>query len=341
MRNSSRPRIWVLLPTALTLVLAAATSAASAASAAPAAPAAPAAQGTEGAPAYRIIDLGTLGGENSFATAINDRGVVVGRSQTADGTYHGFRWRRGVLTDLGPFSPSDINNRGQIVGTRDDTTGAYLWRRGTLVRLGTLAFPYAINDRGQVVGTSAVAGGVDVPARWSRGTVRRLPLDSVSDINNRGQISGGRLSGATGFHASVWHRGRVTDLGAAAFDRSNTYRLNDRGWVIGWTFTAEQYERGALWRRGIRTDLGTLGGNVTTPVAINDRGVILVRSQLADGNLHPALWRRGRLTDLIPAGLDPHGEVADYNNRGEIAGTLRPDVGGVHAVVYRPKPLSR
>ena len=316
---------------ALALVLASSLFAGAGPAAANRASPAPAAAG------YRLIDLGTLGGESSFATAMNDRGAVVGRAQTADGAYHGFVWRNGAMADLGLFSPMDINNRGQIVGTRDDVNGAYVWTRGTLTPLGGgLTFATAINDRGQVVGLRAVDGGLDVPALWSKGTVRTLPLNTVSDINNRSQISGGRASGTSGFHASVWQRGRVTDLGAAAFDRSNTYRINDNGWVIGWTFSVQQFERGALWRHGTRTDLGTLGGESTHAVAINDRGVILAASQLADGFVHPALWRRGVLTDLTTVGVQADVDLADYNNRGEIAGSIRPVFGVAHAVVYRP-----
>lgn len=37
-------------------------------------------------------DLGTLGGESSYAYDVNDQGVVVGASQTADGAFRGFRW---------------------------------------------------------------------------------------------------------------------------------------------------------------------------------------------------------------------------------------------------------
>jgi uncharacterized membrane protein len=122
-----------------------------------------------------------------------------------------------------------------------------------------------------------------------------------------------------------------------AFDRSNTYRINESGWVIGWTFAAEQFERGTRWRHGTRTDLGTLGGNLTQAVAINDRGVILVRSQVEDGNSHPALWRRGVLTDLSTQRVDAEGEVADFNNRGEIAGSIRPVFGITHAVIYQPQ----
>ena len=324
MRPSSISRVPILLSTALALVLVAPSAVV----------AAPAATG------YRLIDLGTLGGESSYATAMNDRGWVVGRSQVADGQWHGFLWRRGRMTDLRPLSPSDINNRGQIVGLRDDLPGAHLWTAGRLVDLGTLGgdftYPTAINDRGQVVGMSWTPDRPDAPFLWTRGVMREVGLDTVSDVDNRGRVAGGRAAGSGGFHASVWHRGTVTDLGAAAFDRSNSYRINDMGWVIGWTFSPERDERGTLWRDGTMTDVGTLGGNRTRLVAINDRGAILAVSQTAEGAEHPARWHRGVLTDLTAAGIGPDDTMVDLNDRGEIAASVRPVWGVSHAVVYRP-----
>jgi probable HAF family extracellular repeat protein len=38
------------------------------------------------------IDLGTLGGVNSIANAINERGQVVGYSLTSSDVWHGFLW---------------------------------------------------------------------------------------------------------------------------------------------------------------------------------------------------------------------------------------------------------
>ena len=331
MRRPAFTRIPILAVTVLALVLAPI-------SAATAAPAAVHDHGrSSSALHYRLVDLGTLGGESSYATAVNDRGWVVGMAQTATGTYHGFVWRRGAMTDLGLFTPTDINNWGQVVGTRTDSDRVHLWSRGHMRALGRrFTFPVAINDRGQVVGHQTVADRPPVPARWSKGTIRTLPLDDVSGINDRGLISGGRTLGTEGFHAGVWRRGRVTDLGAAAFNRSNSYGINNRGWVIGWVFSAQQDERGALWRHGTRTDLGTLGGDHTHAVAINDRGVILVTSQLASRLEHPALWRHGRLIDLSPAGV--HDDVSDLNDRGEIVGSIRPVFGISHAVIYRPVP---
>jgi probable HAF family extracellular repeat protein len=285
----------------------------------------------------RMLDLGTLGGESSYAIAMNDWGDVIGNSAVADGSWHGFLWHKGGMTDLGSLDPVDINIRGDIAGTINGVA-VVRSRHGRVVSLGTLGGPFsrpvAINDDGYVVGVSATADFGSAVFLWKNGTMRELPLDDVSDINNRGQVSGGRLVG-TGFHAAVWYRGAVTDLGALDFDRSNTYAINERGWVVGWVFSPEQRERGALWRNATLTDVGTLGGGTTTLVAVNDRGQILATSQTADGVTHPALWQDGAFTDLTTGGVDAEADLADLNNRGQIAATIRPIFGISHAVIYR------
>ncbi|MFG1897288.1 hypothetical protein ACGFIP_25070 [Micromonospora zamorensis] len=97
-------------------LLAAALTAAPTASAAPTSAAAP-------VPGYRPVEVGTLCGDSSSAVAMNDRGDVVGRAQAADGTYRGFLWRHGRMTDLAAFTPTDVNDRGRIVGYPTDGSG--------------------------------------------------------------------------------------------------------------------------------------------------------------------------------------------------------------------------
>src|SRR5215467_7119511 len=71
---------------------------------------------------YEVADLGTLGGPNSRAFALNDKGQVVGQADTPDRHSHAFLWEGGHMIDL--VAPGvegscacSINNRGQIVGT--------------------------------------------------------------------------------------------------------------------------------------------------------------------------------------------------------------------------------
>jgi len=40
-----------------------------------------------------MLDLGTLGGDNSQATAINDKGQIVGSANTASGDSHAALWQ--------------------------------------------------------------------------------------------------------------------------------------------------------------------------------------------------------------------------------------------------------
>jgi probable HAF family extracellular repeat protein len=73
-----------------------------------------------------MSDLGSLGGNNSYARAINNYGQVIGNSYTADGQPRPFFWdKTSGISDLNNlvsapgwilYDALDINNAGQIVG---------------------------------------------------------------------------------------------------------------------------------------------------------------------------------------------------------------------------------
>jgi probable HAF family extracellular repeat protein len=168
-----------------------------------------------------ITDLGDLGGDapSTEAVALNNRGQVVGRSETGEpGEHHGFLWEDGEMTDLGTFGgpwsyATAINDRGQVVGRSD--TGepgeehGFLWEDGEVTDLGDLSGFWdevtAINDRGQVVGTR----------------------DTASEPN--------------GSRAFLWEDGEMTDLGALLDDAPpdaaqrviNAVDINERGQIFG------------------------------------------------------------------------------------------------------------
>src|SRR5260370_21885106 len=83
-------------------------------------------------------DLGTLGGPDSDALLINERGQIAGIS----------------ITTIDP-------------ATQQATVDPFLWENGKMIDLGTLggtsATPDAINNNGQVVGISNLAGYQTLP----------------------------------------------------------------------------------------------------------------------------------------------------------------------------------
>ena len=80
-------------------------------------------------------DLGTLGGDISYARAINAHGQVAGVSATAAGETHAFLWDGHMMRDLGTLGGTvseaiAINDAGQAVGratTPAGVTRAVLW----------------------------------------------------------------------------------------------------------------------------------------------------------------------------------------------------------------------
>jgi len=175
-----------------------------------------------------IVDLGTLGGSNSFGRGINNLGQVVGASGTANGQIHGFRTAANSVINVatddlgtlgGNFSSAiDINDLGQTVGfstTASGETHAFLTDASSPIDaeddLGTLGGDFSIasgiNESGLVVGDSELADGsaraflYDGTELFDLNTLLAgdadFVLTSASDINENGQIA------ATGFFADT------------------------------------------------------------------------------------------------------------------------------------------
>ena len=161
---------------------------------------------------YRVVDLGTLSGGDGAATAMNDRGDIVGWSTVASGARHAVLWRHGVITDLGVLpgdtdsAAVDVNEFGDVAITSfgsDYLTRAVLWRDGRLHDLGTLggenSVAIGVNDRRQVLGTSEPAGEMPHRFLWRNGVFtdlgREYFYEFTTDVNNAGR-RGGRVQRA-------------------------------------------------------------------------------------------------------------------------------------------------
>jgi probable HAF family extracellular repeat protein len=295
------------------------------------------------------IDLGTLGGKNSWTNygGINDRGEAVGLAETSvpdpDGedmcafgthlTCRPFLWRDGHMTALPTLGgnngqASAINNRGQIVGISETTVpdpgcpaskpgkiiSPAFWERGEVRALHTVAgdpdgFVQGINDRGQAVGSSGTCANIATHAvLWENDTASELPNlghdgNDAYAINDHGQAVGyvSTTDGST-IVASLWPNGAhgaVTNLGILTGDGAAfATGINNQGQVVGSTFNSEGWSRGFIWQDKVMTDLNTLipkDSNLSIIAAsnINERGQIsgmaTVKNGPDEGKIHAIL----------------------------------------------------
>lgn len=125
-------------------------------------------------PPLQLIDIGTLGGSESYVVALNEAGQVIGSSYTSgDAESHAFIWEAAHgMQDLGTLGgsfsmPVAINDAGQVIGYSSTHRGgpnrAFIWDKQNGMRdLGTLggtgSSASAINSDGQVIGAAATAG---------------------------------------------------------------------------------------------------------------------------------------------------------------------------------------
>lgn len=157
---------------------------------------------------YSITELGTLGGNSSFARAINNRGQVTGNANGVNGRLHAYLWENGVMQDLGflqngiEFSRGfSLNENGMVTGESDnDASKAFIFdpATGVMTSLSSLitsnpdnmniagGFGAGINDDGQIVGTmsrfTSLTTSVIRGFRFDKGGVRSL--GSVRDLGS-------------------------------------------------------------------------------------------------------------------------------------------------------------
>jgi probable HAF family extracellular repeat protein len=219
-----------------------------------------------------LTDLGTLGGDYSYASDISDNGQITGEASNRAGDIHAFLWTSaGGMRDLGTLGGNSsvgrsINENGQVAGeTRIGTgvaTRAFRFTEGVgMVSLGTLpggkrSSAYGINDSGQVVGES----------------------DNGPILNPTFFLKGISLFGT---HAFLWTDGvGMTDLGHLGGGSSTALAINNNGIVVGTSTLIDGTSRAFRWTRAEgMIDINTLlprssGWVLFGAYDVNDKGQI-------------------------------------------------------------------
>jgi probable HAF family extracellular repeat protein len=240
--------------------------------------------------------LPTLGGNNSIAYAIDNRGQVAGAAEnsTRDSScvspqvfqFEAALWRPdGQVQELPPL-PGDtvgaalwLNNYGQVVGSSGgcadggvfpafDGTHAVLWQNGVPVNLGNLgggmvALGQSINDLGDVVGCADLAS--DAPG---------FPFVQL--------------------HAFLWTQAAgMQDIGTVGTDfTSFPFAINNNGQTVGASCDDMGNCRAFLWQNKAMIDLNTLVPadsplDLAFAFVINDAGEIAGEAmEKSTGEMH-------------------------------------------------------
>jgi len=224
-----------------------------------------------------LTNLGTLGGKDAEALAINNLGVVVGDSSEAGQLGgHAFLWTStgGMQDLLGPNSPlsvaTAINDSSEVVGNyafSNSFIHAFLWTKtGGMQDLGTLgghSYAAGINSAGHVVGASQLPDGSTQAFLWTaQDGMKQIDLGGTSGsqataINDLDQIVGSYVNPQDNHtHAFLLDPSTgLRDLGLwRGIGSSYAFAVNNSGDVVGISlYPAKSGRTGTasvLWKNG-------------------------------------------------------------------------------------------
>ncbi len=317
---------------------------------------------------YKLIDMGTFGGQSSYVSGdgngtfrvLNNRGTLAGSADTSRPdpfpafcfnedclVSHTFQWRNGVITDLGSLkdrlssASSWVSANGLIAGVSENgqvdplipgfpELRAVLWRNGQIIDLGTL-------PEG---GHESAANAVN-----SHSQVVGIASNKIPDPNSMVGLG-------YQIRAFFWENGAMQDMGTLGTGTdAQAVLLNEKGQAVGWSYidastpspscTFPLATHSFTWdsEHGMQ-DLGGFGGTCTIAVAINNRGQIVGESNGVGDQTSPAfIWEKGSFQALGGSlGGDFSGASA-INEGGEAVGFAYlandPVNGPYHAALWK------
>jgi probable HAF family extracellular repeat protein len=277
---------------------------------------------------YKLVDIGTLGGPNSF---FSGPGFPILNNRTTFA----------IIANTSTPNP----NPGCFIALNPPdcfVEQAAVWHNGTFIDLGVLpgganSQTTSISASGLIAGFSEnglidpLTGQQEIVAVLFEG-LKTIDLGTLpggteslaTNLNSRGQVTGfsnndvsdpfSILGFPTQSRTFLWQNGVMQDLGTLGGPDAVPNAMNERGQIVGfsyknttassncaWPLTTDPF----LWENGKMHDLGTLGGTCGYAFWINQRGQVVGTSNVrGDASHHAFVWNDGKLTDVGTLGGD-------------------------------------
>ncbi len=255
-----------------------------------------------------LTTLGSLGGGNTDANAINDSGKIGGASVTSGGATHAFIYSGGSFTDVGTLpggatsTGTALSNGGKLVGFGTNTANyapvhalSYDSTNGIkdlgVITSGTSSRAYAISSAGHIAGdaynggTHAIVIAPNSTTLTDIGSLNNSNTQIQSTaygVNGSGTVVGGSQTSQGGnFLPFVYTSGGgMVNVSPAGIAGGQLSGINDSGQAVGYTYDDTYTNKAILYANGMITDLNTLisptsGWTLDQATAVSSTGYIV------------------------------------------------------------------
>ncbi|MFC1479096.1 Ig-like domain-containing protein [Planctomycetota bacterium] len=322
----------------------------------------------------KITDLGTLGGSESRAFAINRHGDITGDSRFNTGSNTRiflYDYSESTLTDLGLDNHSyctgyGINRHGDIGGYTSPS--AFLYSEGTFTDLGIPGAPdynvaavMDINDKGIMAGYSyyAIPFFVLGYMAWIHDGENYIdlgnfgsPYISASAINNFKEVVGSGNVTGEGYRAFIYDPNNglrnLNNVAPVGEDWILMYATDiiDDGTIVGKGTFQEETNHGFVFKGDTITDLGTLGGSGSV-TSVNNNHVAIGQEYITSSRKYrPFIYfpdhGRIHIDHILPEAETWEFEyISDLNDACQIVGYGKNPSGEEHACLLEPYNLNK
>lgn len=245
-----------------------------------------------------IEDIGTLGGQYTFPSALSaDGSVIIGTSELSNGGKYIFRWTRAT----------GLENMGRVIA---DRYRIYHVKGGNKRNNAKDTLLVGVNYADKTLFTHKHDEGTKVVVQFLQ-----TNYEPISFSEDGGFIAGTGVGVDEGLNHDMAFRftigGEKIYLGSLDpiySKKSYAFAVSNDGTVVGAAFDGFKQQRAFRWtERNGMVDLGTLGGTQATANAISANGVWITGiSQNEAGDNHAFRWsQRDGMRDL--------GTLADFS----------------------------